>query len=260
MNKKLWYLIPLVLLIIGLLLPAFLNSRHTAGPVPPDQSAVLFDSAGNVGQPPAVLPDSELSSSAGQFNHDSGNGAFAEPDHPQSGTPEATDTKAVELTGATEAPAPDATGQYGNGASTTPAPAPEPATSALTPSAGANDSNLVTCHLAVVGKGGEPLFGPAPVKLSPDTPQGLTALGVLAAAGLTYNTSKRWPDFIETIAGQRNQGQSGWIYQVNGAVPPVAAGKKTVAAGDKIIWWYSGSISDPPPVWEQLVNQAAGNH
>lgn len=266
MNKKLGYIIPLVLLIVGLLLPTFLNNRHNAGPVPPEQSTVLHDHAGDVGQPPAAPPDSagevgdtakEPSSSAEQFNHDGGHGAFAEPNHPQSGTAEATDTKAAKLTGATRPPVPDAAGQYENSASTTPAPA-QPATSAPAPSAGANDHNLVTCHLAVVGKGGKPLFGPAPVKLSPDTPQGLTALGVLAAAGLSYNVSKRWPDFIEAIAGQRNQGQSGWLYQVNDAVPPVAAGKKTVAAGDKIIWWYSGSISDPPPVWEQLV-QAAEN-
>lgn len=113
--------------------------------------------------------------------------------------------------------------------------------------------------LAVVGKDDELIFGPTKVELPESDTQSLTALSVLAATGLSYSVSNRWPDFVEAIAGQRNQGQAGWLYQVNGVVPLVAAGKKTLAAGDRVIWWYSDSISDPPPNWGQLVDQAAGS-
>ncbi len=81
----------------------------------------------------------------------------------------------------------------------------------------------------------------------------ITALGALEATGVSYEVSKRWPDFVETIAGQRNKGQAGWLYKVNEEVPLVAAGKKQLAAGDRVIWWYSRSINNPAPVWEQFV-------
>ncbi|OPX84124.1 MAG: hypothetical protein A4E53_03899 [Pelotomaculum sp. PtaB.Bin104] len=251
MNKKLWYLIPLALVIVGLLLPAFLNNKP--GQSPPDQASVSQNS-NSAGQPTAADSAGEgraaepASSAAGELNNEEDSGLSTETNRP--GTTRETSAAA---------PSPGTAGQPENGASTAPAPAPEPAASATASPAGAADGNPVTCQLAVVGKGGELLFGPAPVKLSSSGTRGPTALSVLAATGLPYNVSQRWPDFVESIAGQRNQGQSGWLYQVNGAVPPVAAGKKTVAAEDKIIWWYSGSISDPPPVWGQLADQAAGS-
>jgi hypothetical protein len=108
-------------------------------------------------------------------------------------------------------------------------------------------------NIVVVGSDGEVLFGPSSVKLKEKEGWGVTALGALEATGVSYEVSKRWPDFVETIAGQRNKGQAGWLYKVNEEVPLVAAGKKQLAAGDRVIWWYSRSINNPAPVWEQFV-------
>ena len=115
------------------------------------------------------------------------------------------------------------------------------------------DSDAVEVNIVVVGSDGEVLFGPSSVKLKEKEGWGVTPLGALEATGVSYEVSKRWPDFVENIAGQRNKGQAGWLYKVNEEVPLVSAGKKELAAGDRVIWWYSRSISNPAPLWEEFV-------
>ncbi|MGB9886521.1 MAG: DUF4430 domain-containing protein [Moorellales bacterium] len=148
----------------------------------------------------------------------SGRGKVTVPSHPS-------DTTAAEADG---------------GGTTGPAPVP---TSAHGP----------VVAVAVVGREGELLYGPTEVSLASDNPWGATALGALEATGLPYELSSRFPELVEAIAGQRNQGTSGWMYQVNGEVPMVAARRKTVASGDRIIWWYSRDLGHAPPTWEELV-------
>lgn len=109
--------------------------------------------------------------------------------------------------------------------------------------------------IAVIGVNGELLYGPVNVTITKKNEQDVTALDALEAAGLPYSLSTRWPGFIEEIAGQRNKGQSGWMYQVNGEIPLVAAGQKQVRGGDKVIWWYSKSMNTPPPNWDGLVKR-----
>jgi hypothetical protein len=91
------------------------------------------------------------------------------------------------------------------------------------------------------------------VTLGPANRWGATALGGLDATGLPYVLSSRWAGFVEEIAGQRNRGQSGWMYKVNDEVPLTTADQKEVKPGDKIIWWYSQSMADSPPAWEELL-------
>ncbi|OPX87967.1 MAG: hypothetical protein A4E53_02263 [Pelotomaculum sp. PtaB.Bin104] len=107
-------------------------------------------------------------------------------------------------------------------------------------------------NVAVVGKSGELLYGPGAVKLSKSNSPGATALGSLEATGLPFDFSRRYPDLVEAIAGLRNKGQAGWLYKINDDVPLIAAGKKPVQANDRVIWWYSDSINDPPPSWDKL--------
>ncbi len=126
---------------------------------------------------------------------------------------------------------------------------------APTPPAEAPGGGAVTVELAVVGNDGEVLFGPSSVKLIEKEGRGVTALGALAATELPYGVSRRWPDFVDVVAGLRNKGQAGWLYKVNEEVPLVAADKKHLADGDRVIWWYSKSISSPPPTWEQLTKR-----
>lgn len=110
----------------------------------------------------------------------------------------------------------------------------------------------VVVAVAVVGKDGELLFGPGEVRIAPENPWGVTALGALEATGLPYALSARFPDLVEAIAGQPNRGASGWMYQVNGEAPMVAAGKAPLRPGDRVIWWYSRDLGQPPPTWEDV--------
>lgn len=109
--------------------------------------------------------------------------------------------------------------------------------------------------VAVVGKNGELLFGPATVTVKPDNRWGVTALGALDATGLPYAMKPTWPDFVDAIAGQANTGMAGWMYAVNGEVPMHMADKHPVKTGDRVIWWYSRSMSQPPPRWEDLAGR-----
>lgn len=110
----------------------------------------------------------------------------------------------------------------------------------------------VVVKVAVVGEDGSLLYGPAEVKLTEKNPWGTTALGALDATGLPYTISSRFSGFVDSIAGQRNRGQSGWMYSVNGAIPSVAASEKSVKQGDKVLWWYSQSLGQAPPAWDEL--------
>lgn len=114
-----------------------------------------------------------------------------------------------------------------------------------------------TCRVgvAVVGKNGELLFGPGYVELAEGGTWGLTALGALDATGLPYRVSSQYEGFVEEIAGQANQGWSGWCYAVNDTPPTVAAHQCRLADGDRVVWYYSQDFSTPVPRWEDLVKQ-----
>jgi len=109
--------------------------------------------------------------------------------------------------------------------------------------------------LAVVGKNGESLYRAGQVVVKKESKWGITALGALDAAGISYTTMPAWPDFVDSIGGQANKGMAGWMYSVNGEIPMHMAAKHPVKAGDKVIWWYSKSMDQPPPRWEDLVRK-----
>jgi len=130
--------------------------------------------------------------------------------------------------------------------------------SVATSSAGAKEGGCAV-GIAVVGMDGELLYGPGNVTVTKKNMWEVTAMGALDATGLTYTMSTRWSGFIEAVAGQRNKGQAGWMYMVNGEIPMVAADQKTIKAGDKVIWWYSKSMGAPTPDWDDLIKRGAGN-
>lgn len=107
--------------------------------------------------------------------------------------------------------------------------------------------------IAIVGKNGELLFGPSHIVVKKENKWGITALGALEASGVSYTTYPTWPDFVNSINGQACSGVSGWMYAVNGDSPMHMADKHPVKAGDKVIWWYSKSMDQPQPQWEDLV-------
>ncbi len=131
-----------------------------------------------------------------------------------------------------------------------PAPAPAPAP---------GDNKTVTlpesgCNvwIAIVGENGEMLYEAGQVVVNKDNKWGITALGALDTTGISYFTAPTWPDFVASISGQANKGTAGWMYSVNGEAPMHMASKHPVKAGDKVIWWYSKSMEQPMPLWEDL--------
>lgn len=120
---------------------------------------------------------------------------------------------------------------------------------------------VITPGLAVVGMNGELLFGPASVAVTPGNKWGLTPLGLLDASGLSYHTSDwAWGILVDAIAGQANSGMAGWMYAVNGQVPAVGPEKYSLKDGDRVIWYYSKSMEQQPPKWEELLSRQSGGN
>lgn len=78
-----------------------------------------------------------------------------------------------------------------------------------------------------------------------------TALGTLDASGASYVISDSWYAaygtlYLSSINGRAGQGTSGWMYQVNGVSPAVGANSYHVNNGDKVVFYYSDSMSATP--------------
>ncbi|HHW40515.1 MAG TPA: DUF4430 domain-containing protein [Syntrophomonadaceae bacterium] len=114
----------------------------------------------------------------------------------------------------------------------------------------------VSVYIAVVGMNKELLFGPSYIEVNERNPWGLTVLGALDATGLSYEISKQYEGFVVSIEGQSNSGTTGWMFNVNDYTPSMGAKDTSIRDSDKIIWWYSKSISDPAPKWSDLVNSS----
>lgn len=227
MKRKIYYIIPLLLILLGLLVPAIYSNKVNKDKNPP--ALVGVDTAASV----ASGDSSEKI--AGNVNPDQG-GTSVQPASNIS-----TDTMAAKPAGK------EGEGQTGN--SFLPVPEKSSSTDAT------SDSKAVTVNVAVLGKNEELLFGPASLTITKKDTGDVTALDVLDATGLPYNISAKWPDFVEAVAGQSNKGQSGWMFKVNGEVPLVACDKKPVTNGDKVIWWYSRNMDIPPPEWDNLLKR-----
>jgi hypothetical protein len=111
-------------------------------------------------------------------------------------------------------------------------------------------------QVAVIGKSGDVLFGPRSVSVSADDEFEGTAMSALDATGLDWQFGDTF-GFVEEIDGERNSGNNGWMYAVNGKVPNVTAVNKSVSSGDEILWWYSTSAMEGAPDWPTTATAAA---
>ena len=110
--------------------------------------------------------------------------------------------------------------------------------------------NTLLVDIAVVGKAGQLLYGPAPLILDRENRYGPTPLGALAGTGLPYAVTKA--GFVHVISGQANAGSNGWMYQVNGQTPMLGATDYQLNEGDQVLWWYSEGLDASPPSWKEL--------
>jgi hypothetical protein len=233
LKRKIYYIVPLLLLLLGLLGPGvYLN--------------MVNKDAGKDNTPPAVS-FKETNDTAVSVNTPRETAVNANPGQAETTVqPSSENVKGM----ADAKPAGLEEGQAVTGLPQAPGKNPSSDTAGT-----ASDSKEVTVKIAVLGKNEELLFGPASVTISKESTGGTTALDALDATGLQYYMSAKWPDFVESIAGQSNKGQSGWMFKVNEEIPLVSSADKPVSEGDKVIWWYSKSMDIPPPEWDNLLKR-----
>lgn len=226
--KKRFYLVPLVLLLLGLLVPAIYTNKSPKYTLTGEHKAAVRVSPAPAGKSPDVT-------NVGKERKNKENTLLAPRERADSSSDAAAKTAPAKSAGKEKK---------------------EPAAPGLSPPpAGLSEPGGVAVGIAVVGKDNELLYGPAEVRITEENRWGVTALGALDATGLRYTVSARYPDFVDSIAGQYNHGQSGWMYKVNDETPLVAAAKKPLNREDKVIWWYSKGMNVPPPAWDELVKR-----
>jgi hypothetical protein len=96
--------------------------------------------------------------------------------------------------------------------------------------------------------GSLPVEGGDPVMLSQPTPLGALQ-SASAAGGFSYRlTAASFGPYVSAIAGHAAAGSSGWVYKVNGVVPPVGADVSVLKQGDRVLWYWAtfGEAGGPP--------------
>ena len=94
-------------------------------------------------------------------------------------------------------------------------------------------------HVRVEGKT-QTIFGSAEPTLNVKA-NALDALESASLAGEFYYhvTASAFGPYVDQIGRYPAAGTSGWIFKVNGIVPPVGADKVTVKDGDTVLWYWA---------------------
>ena len=214
------FLIPLVLVVLGILVPVVYAS--TCGDETPD--------------PPTsapVEPAEEEENAQGEVQENQQNDLEKE-----EGTAEGEDKDQPVSSGATtpEGKQSDKSSQSA-----------KPSTSSKQGSQQSTNqkANYIRVTVTIVGKNGNIMYNSSKV----DVKEKGTVLDALYATGVSCKV--RSDGYVRAIAGlAENANGEGWMYSVSsvngGSPPPYGADKCTVKNGDRIIWFY-GSFMDPPP-------------
>ena len=94
----------------------------------------------------------------------------------------------------------------------------------------------VTVHVRVEGKT-QTIFGGTQPTLSVRT-SALDALDAASVAGEFYY-HVTGGGYVDQIGRYAAGGASGWVFKVNGALPPVGADKVTLKSGDTVLWYWA---------------------
>jgi hypothetical protein len=124
---------------------------------------------------------------------------------------------------------------------------------------GSGKSCLV--DIAIIGKKGKLLYGPAQVVVSKNGQYGLTVGGALDATPVNWH--RLWDEnygtwYVDEIAGEHDEFPNGWCYTINGVLGG-AAFEEPVNNKDKIIWYYSTSIDSAAPTWDEVLRLQGGS-
>jgi Domain of unknown function (DUF4430) len=93
-------------------------------------------------------------------------------------------------------------------------------------------------HVRVEGKT-QTLYGPTEPRAS--AANALEALEAASVAGELYYhvASASFGNYVDQIGRYPAAGQTGWVYKVNGASPPVAADQVSLKDGDHVLWYWA---------------------
>jgi len=119
---------------------------------------------------------------------------------------------------------------------------------------GSMPADYIEVSMAVVGKGGELLFGPTSFMVNSANEWGLTVLGALDASGADYEVGfwEDWGYYVDSIQGLGSDSSGGWMYAVNGKAATVMAEKCGLDENDKIVFYWASTMEDQPPQWSDL--------
>ena len=97
----------------------------------------------------------------------------------------------------------------------------------------------VRVHVRVEGKT-QTIYGAAEPTLSVPL-NALDALEAASAAGEFYYhvTTASFGKYVDQIGRYPAAGSGGWVFKVNGILPPVGADKVTVKDGDTVLWYWA---------------------
>ncbi|UUX92711.1 outer membrane protein assembly factor BamB family protein [Methanoplanus endosymbiosus] len=78
-----------------------------------------------------------------------------------------------------------------------------------------------------------------------------TALGILHVKGISFVVDDGWYAeygtlFVKSVQGEDNEGNAGWMYQVNGNTGNIGANVFKLNNGDEVLWYYSESMESVP--------------
>jgi hypothetical protein len=96
--------------------------------------------------------------------------------------------------------------------------------------------------------GALPVDGGAAVELSRPTPLGALEAASVATELYYRLTPTSFGPYVSQIGRYAGSGTSGWVFKVNGALPPVGADALVLEDGDRVLWYYAtfGPAGGPP--------------
>ncbi len=97
----------------------------------------------------------------------------------------------------------------------------------------------VSVHVRVEGKT-QTIFGAAEPRLTA-TATALDALETASVAGEFYYhvTLASFGPYVDQIGRYIAAGTAGWVYKVNGVLPPVGADQYRLNEGDRVLWYWA---------------------
>ena len=104
-----------------------------------------------------------------------------------------------------------------------------------------------TVHIRVEGKT-QTIFGPGEPRAV-----GVNALDVLESASRAgefyyHLTTASFGSYVDQVGSFPGVGDAGWLFKVNGVLPPVGADQVQLKDGDHVLWYYAqfGPTGGPP--------------